>query len=605
MRSIKAILLVVISCSLTQGAFPQSPAQKAGLSPAGSAPASVPEDEQAAQQKMSAILRLRGYVDRALRFRDAEARVCTLTALADTLWKYDEPSARQIFLQVDDILKSIKVSEAGKESPAEAKLTAGKLADLRDELISTLARHDATLARRLSASGPDAATDDRALTDQRAAMKLLVGGNSAGAVEFAERSLNGGVSQQMVGFLLQLRRRDERRADELYLQTLNRLVAEARVDGMRLMELGVYVFTSPFIDPAMEERGAMVIQSVGGVGVVNLSADRPGISPALIHAYLSAVAQVLSRPVSDVQQQKLYYAAGQQLLPKAQRFAPDLVPRIAAGMQSFISSVPAALTQDSAYEVLGPKKDYTFEDTLREIDEISDTTLHDLRCVMIANGLCFSEDFAHARTVAERIKDAAVRSRLINLVGSGEAHKTLNKGDVNAAEEMAYKLSPSIERAVLWLAIARARAKEGDRGRALEATNASLKDARGLNDARRPFVMLGAAGELAQLDAASAFQMFNEAVKLLNAGDGKLPKWSETIEVGGRSFPFSLRGGEVNAAGLVDSATRQLYLVNAQEIEAVVQRLEHELILGNALRALSESMMASLPSEKRLNKSGK
>lgn len=602
-QSIRITVLVVITCSLTRSAFPQSPAQEARPTAPDTVSISTPEDEQAAQQRTDTLLRLRGFVNRALGFRDPEAKVYTLTALADTLWKYDAPSARELFLQTYNFLGSVKLSEARKEAPAEAKLTAGKFAELRDDLISTLARHDAALARRLSGDSPD--VDDRALTNQRTAMSLLADGNSGGAVEFAERSLSRGVSQQMIGFLLQLRRKDGRMADELYLQTLGRLLAEPSVDGMRLMELGAYVFTSPFIDPAMEERGAMVIQSVAGVGVVNLSAERPGMSPSVIHAYLSAVAQVLSRPVSDPQQQRLYYAAGQQLLPKAQRFAPDLVARIAAGMQSFISSVPPALTQDSTYEVLGPRKDYSFEDTLREIDEVSDATLHDLRCAMIANGLYFSEDFAHARTVAERIKDASIRNRLINLVGSGEADKLLKKGDVNLAEEMAYKLVPGIERAVLRLAVAHARTKESDRGRALEAINASLKDVKELDDPRRPFVMLSAAGELAQLDATSAFQTFSEAIKLLNSGDGKLPKWSETVVVGGRSFSFSLRGGEGGAKGIINSTTRRLYLVNAQETEAAVQSLKHELIVGNVLRAISESMPASPPAEKRINKAGK
>ena len=599
-------VLLALACLVAHSALAQAPAQNVRLTKPESASISLSTDGPGAQQRADAILRLRGYADRALGFRDVEAKVQTLTAMAHALWSYDEPSARQLFLQTYNYLKSIKVPEAGTAAAGETSLTAGRLSDLRDEIISTLAPHDASLARRLSGPASDAAPDaESARMDQRTAINLLAAGDAARASEFAARSLGAGVPQQMIGFLLQLRRRDERRADELYLQTLDRLLAAPGVDGMRLMELGTYVFTSPFLDQDMEEKGAMVIQSVGGVGVVNLSADRPGASPTMIHAYLSAAAQVLSRPTFDPQQQRLYYATGQQLLSKAQRFAPELVTRMAAAMQALAPSLPPQLTQSATYEVLGPKEDYTFEDTLREIDEISDPTLHDLRSVMIANGLCFSDDFTSARAVAERIKDTAIRARLLNLINSGMAHQAIAKGELNLAEEMARKLTPGIERAILWLAVARAHAQAGARGRAMEAINLALKDAHASAGPRPPYVLLKAAGELAQLDSMLAFQVFHEGIKLLNSGDGKIPRWHETVEIGGRAFPFSLRGDEGDASGVIDKTTRKLYAVNAQDTEAAVLSLKHELIMGKALRALSESMLASVPPEKRPGKTGK
>src|SRR5438045_8379873 len=94
------------------------------------------------------------------------------------------------------------------------------------------------------------------------------------------------------------------------------------------MTLGVYLFTSPIIDPSLEEKGALAMQTIGGEIVVNLSKDRAGVPPTLIRAYLTAAVQVLARPVSDPHQQKLYYISGYQLLPKAQRFAPTLRPSL-------------------------------------------------------------------------------------------------------------------------------------------------------------------------------------------------------------------------------------------------------------------------------------
>jgi hypothetical protein len=426
--------------------------------------------------------------------------------------------------------------------------------------------------------------------NQRAAMSLIED-DPAKAVAFAERGLSDGGASEMIGFLLRLRRQNAAMADELFIKTLGRLVAAPHVDGNDLMTLGVYLFTLPIMDPSLEEKGAYAMQPIGGEMVINLSGDRAGVSPTLIRAYLTAAIQLLARPVRDPRQQKLYYVTGYQLLPKAQRFAPDLAPQLLAAMQAIVPDLPPALQREETLARLKPRSDYTFDDTLREIDDIPDDALRDLRCVMIANGLYNGGDFTHAGVIAEKVKETATRTQLFNIINYGQAAKALKDGETALAEEAAGKLEPGVERAVLWLQIARTHAKQGEPARLSAPLSAALEAARRVEDARRPYLILTVAGESALVDPAMASQALSEAMKLFNAGEGRRVGWYRTIDAGGRKFHFPLIGFEEHS---IAPAIRQLFAADPEGVEAAVLTLKHERILGDALRELAGCLLTQI-----------
>ena len=589
------ILCVIVACGFVQAGLAQQPVPPARQSANKPPLPTRAENDALRQQRRLAVAQMHSFAERVLSFSDVETKITTIVSLADTLWPFDEHYARQLFLKAHELARGLKPTDA-KGQTAGATLTAGKIVDLRGEVITVLARHDTPLARRLSEADAHTITgSDLAGIEQRAAADLLRGGNAPQAIEFAERSLQAGVPRQMIGFLLQLRRQNAAQADELYAKTLNRLVTEPNVDGLSLMELGVYVFTSPLLTPDMEQMGAMVVQPVENVGVINLAADRPGIPPGVVRAYLAAAAQILLRPVTDPRQQKLYYITGYQLLPKAQKLTPDLAPQIVAAMQRLTPDVPAALTQATTYNVLAANENYKFDDTLSELDDIADEGLHDRRCVMIANGLCFSADFARARVVAEKVKAPVLRSRLLNLINANDAVGLLGRGQTTEAELLAGKLAPGIERAALWLALARARAKEADMARFSEALNMALKDARRLDDARQPYLILNAAGELARTDPALALQILNEAVGAFNTKGGKPAKWVESVEAGGQQFSFSFKGLEGDG---ISASVGELFAVDAQGTVSAVLSLKPEQTLGRALRAWAKNMLGNATQKK-------
>ena len=83
-----------------------------------------------------------------------------------------------------------------------------------------------------------------------------------------------------------------------------------------------------------------MITRVGDVGIIDITADLPGISPAIVRSYLGVAVKILSRPVSDPYQQKMSYVLGYLLLPKAKKYAPDLIGHLSTAMSSLTSNVP-------------------------------------------------------------------------------------------------------------------------------------------------------------------------------------------------------------------------------------------------------------------------
>jgi len=577
----------------------QRPPQEVQRAPAKPTPVSGSkadlEADTVAQSRKRAVLHVHDFVDRVFDFRDEKAKIRTLVTLADLLWKDDEPYARQLFLKAFDLLKALTLSAAkGATASAESKQTTMDLAYLRQEIITRIARRDAALARRLAdadttSDSPD--TDAAAGVETHLGIALnLVKDKPAEAVESAEQSLQGGVSRGMISLLNELRRNDEAAANALFLKTLDRLIAQPVVDANDLLRIGTYLFTSPLADLS---PGAFQMVIVDKILVYNVSAERPDIPPEIVRAYLNTAITILTRPVSDPKQKQLYYAAGYQLLPKAQQFIPDRAPQLAAAMQALIPEISPALTQEATYTNLKSTSRVTnVEEALGEIDKISDERSRDARYLSLIFTLWDQGEFIRARTVAAKVKDPTARVRLVTLIDFGEAAKSLDRGETTLAEEIAGKLSPGIERAVLWLGIVRACAEKGDAQRTSEAANAALKEARRVADGRRPFLILATAGQLARFDPIGALQALSEAVQAFNAEEVKSlaqVQWSQMIEAGKlrRNFSLKVKGIEYG----FDQALLPLVTADFDGTLAIVSDLKDERVLAPGLIALAAALL--------------
>jgi hypothetical protein len=369
------------------------------------------------------------------------------------------------------------------------------------------------------------------------------------------------------------------------------MVMQPAVDGNTLLLLGTYVFTSPRVDPTDPLVIAQV--GVGRVMVPDISAERPGVPPELVRLYIAAAARILSRPVADAKQKQLYYVTGQLLLPKAHRFAPDLVSFISAAMQTMAADVPPALTQPSSYEHLSNYTPKSFEESLREAEKSPSDEARDLRYLTLVSDLWRRQEFTPARALAAKVSDKDARTGLEVVIEFGEAAGLLEKQEVAAAEERANKLPLGVERSLLWLAIGGSASRSGESQRANEAINQTLKAAASVPDARRPFLMVAAAGQLVRYDATRATAILTEAVQEFNRQESKAlagVEWRRRVEVGKlwRNFPLSVKGAEVKFERTLPSL---LTPGNTQPVISAVNQLTDEPLLARALVTIAATML--------------
>ncbi|HKS30209.1 MAG TPA: hypothetical protein VJS44_20460, partial [Pyrinomonadaceae bacterium] len=475
---------------------------------AGSPTASGAEESE----RQLALARIYGLVDRVSAFKDAAVKSLTIARLGNLLWDVDEAYARQLFSKSLDLS-----SEKSNVSAAEANA----LTDARREILSLIAGRDAALARRamMKDSASKAGGED-APGQMRSNFTVaydLVKTDPAKAQDFARQSLAGGVHPFMPALLQQLRAKDERAADALFIKALDSLAAEPLPDASLLLLLGTYVFTSPRLDVTDYTSNLMV--GVGTQIVPDITADRPGVSRLLVRAYLEAAARILTRPVSDPKQRELYYISGYLLLPKAERFAPELVAAIGAANSALASTVPPQLTQETAFSGFksAPAKD--LDETISNIEKMPGQKQRDIKFLSLFFNLWRRDDFTRAREVADKISDLNVTARLKTLIDFRRAIKSLERGGqaLADAEATANKLPKGIERVILWLNIVRVLRKAGNASDAESALSEAAGAARSIDDARRPFLLLNVAGQLARFDASLTDSILKEAVRDFNA----------------------------------------------------------------------------------------
>lgn len=581
-----AILIIsLLSCS----GFAQQQSSKGSGAVQEPVAASTSESDLAVQQKKLAILRVAGFSEEFLALNNVLIKAQALARLADLLWKEDEPSARRLLSKALDL----SAPQSGTTSAERQELGRARRA-----VLNIIARRDVAWAKRvIDADSTDRANEARA--DERmsenfnAAYDLLRTAPEK-SIEFTERSLRDGLPEGIHSLLLLLRLKDEKAANALFLKALEQLLAQPTVSADTLLMLGTYIFTSPGFDPRDSSIPPDMTKMVG-VGrllVYDITADRPNIPPALVRAYLETAAKIVARQI-PADSRPAFYAAARLLLPKTLKFAPDLTQPIAMAMQALAQDVPQELTVDASYanfEVAAPKE---LSETIKEIEKEKSEQRRNERYLILVADLWRRSDFAGARSLNAKISDPEAGSRLKTLIDFQEAAEKLGKRKgLEEAQGIARKLPKGIEDALLWLGIARALARTRDLQRSTEAINEALEAAARVNDARRPYLLLSAAGQLAQLDPARARTTLAEAVRQINAqAPAALAamSWEQRVDTGRmwRSFPLKVTGVELSFRETLPP----LIKLDSEGIIEAVKGLTDERQRATALLAVAAGML--------------
>jgi TonB family protein len=542
--------------------------------------------ETAVEDRASTLYLTRGMADKILSLRDIKAKSIGVARMADVVWSQDEPYARSLFE------KALSVTSNG-EGNADTKL----LSALRRRVIVILAHRDSEWAKQLidgSARSGDSVQDStvRSGMNVSAAQSLLEADPDL-AVKFAERSLGGGITPAFLEFELNLRKTNPAAADALFLQALASLGQEQTPSIGSLHLLGLYLFTAP----NLLDSDVYAITRVGDIMVPNIAAQRPEAPSALVREYLRTSGTMLWRSASDQTQNQPSYALAYLLLPKAMMVAPDLARPIEAAMSAIVAGVPPNMAQESAYKYMNSVP-ANADERLDIAEKKPDQESREVAYLDLAQWAWRKGDFKTARVANGRITNLELSRKVDVLIRFGEGVSSIKHDPRQVAQAWATAntLPQGIERAILFLSLAAAKAKSGDSVQAEEAVDSALKASRSVDDARRPFLMLIAAADLADLHSSAAQVVLPQAIKDLNSfEDGSYSPldWSQNLQSGPLLARFSLETSNVDYN--FGKAFHRAVAANLENGIATAEELKSENFRAQGFVEVASALLARLP----------
>lgn len=587
---LSGLLAILILASIVRAQRSQSqilktdPKQTALKLPDEQPAANLPIQPDDKQDVKLAIYQVHRLAEKILALHSVRAKAFEIARLAAVLWKQDESYARFLFE------KALNLTIGNGNGPEARALSA-----LHRRVIALIARSDSEWAKRLIDSAVKREEDQSAksfsATNIRTALGLLEE-DSPVAVQFAERSLKGGVSSGFLDFIHSLRKKDEPEANRLFLQALNHFSQQPAVDIPEFHFLGLYLFTAPdLIDSDFHQ-----ITLVDQILVPNITADRPGVPKILVRSYLSTAADVLWRMTSDSEQRKYSYALCYMLLPKSRNVAPDLTAKLDAVLAALAPEVPAGLTSDSAYRYLNPVPT-TDEEKLTKAENKPDQEGRDIAYLEIALQSWRKGDFKTARIAQGRISDLDASQRLAAIIDFGDGARSIKENaDLARAEAMANRLPQGIERSILLQAIAKIQGKGPDQRLAEETVDKALKATRSMSDGRRPFLLLTAAGELSILHSPAVYSATAEAVRDFNSFEESALAgldWAQSVQIGPLKARFPLDVANVDFS--FNEAFHAIALADPEAAMARADELRNENLRAQSLVEVGRSFLGRLP----------
>ena len=539
-------------------------------------------DADVKEKENSALTRLHVLGSRVVALDDSKTRALTLASFANIAWQVDQPFAKELFSESLDVL-------ARKN---DSRLTPAEVSNLRRKILSIIKATDVSFAEQIIAAAN--IPDSNSSFD---AAYRLVREDPETADRLANLSLQDGVSPAMPVFLRQLRLNDQKKADELFLKSLDQLLSSPSVDANLLLLFGTYVFTSPKLEPT--DVTSVINTRVGNFpfGVPEITVERPGVSASLVQAYLRVASISLMRPVSEPKQKQLYYVTAYLLMPMMGKYLPEFVPQLRIAMTGLSSDVPPELTQIGTYANINKTANTDPEDAIKQIEQLTGDERRDVRYLDLVFGLWHKGDFASARRVGNKISNLKARAKLETLIDFGSAARSLSdaSNEPSSVGVIAQKMPQGAERAILWLGVAQAYIAKENTAQANEAIRESLKSTTALDDPRRPFLTLAAASQLAGSDADFAVSVLATSVKEFNKYSVAKVELDEEVVIGPLALRFPLRLKSVQfdfGKSLAPLMKMSPQLIESQLRDLKSDELKAEVLLAEA-RLLSTELLQS------------
>lgn len=463
-------------------------------------------------------------VDSALLLKNVELKVETLGRLADILWIRDESGARQLFQRTFDLLSAIEPADpnnsTSKSEESSSKMPPGKLVGLYVRFFARLSKHDKDWKDQLFKAAPEFLRTPGVTRNQDlSTANLLLNEKERKAFDFIEAATidpSPGLadSLQLVELLLRSRLIDAKQADRLFLGLLRQLEHQS-ANADDLLTIGNYLFSGRPVNGA-EDKVMISPVYVGRTAFhADIAYDRLGNSSEAIDAYLRTSASILSRPTSDEAVLLQNRAAAFLLLPKARRFATDLVPvlvNLSTGIDpTKTNSVEARASETTQADPQTP------ESVLEKLSSIKDPLQRDEYCLRMISAFYSRADFKSAEVLVSKMSSSDIREKLSSVISTALAIDSIRSGDLDSAQRLTSNLSTSKDKSFLSFAIADRLIEKGDLQTARIAVDNGLADARRTEGSTKASLLMLGTELVYRMDFVTGSSVLLEALKVIDS----------------------------------------------------------------------------------------
>lgn len=488
------------------------------------------ENELTPEQQL-ALTVLGQLFEAAKGIEDEQLKIKTQAQIADLLWPYDEPSAREQFEKAFRTIDPAKLPKAQNigASAQSSPLTLSPVVQLRSEVLKLVSKHDPILAEKLiksvveessnkesgSASSSSEAQNNQSELYLQAAMSIA-DTDPGRAAQLAKLSFNGGIRPSLLGVLFVIRQKSPAIADDLF----NSALAVARLDiGHVATNIRIL---APYVLP--DFGGVSTERADYNMGVTDQQGN-PTITRFLNLAYdlisQQANAAQAGRPATEGQAivampNVADYFTAQQLLPFFSRYLPEKAPTF----RVFLDMIYRVVKDQGGDLVAKTTQANTVDEALKDAEAAQDSMQKDLLYFRAALLSLSGGEFDQALSITEKVKDDDFRAGLDSIIRAQATAAAIRKNDIDLAFRYAQGVSDVRQRASLLGKTARALIDKKDMIRAREVLDEAEKlVAKADEGPDRAQAMLIIADAKTRLDPAQGFETMEVVVKEFNRAD--------------------------------------------------------------------------------------
>jgi hypothetical protein len=532
-----ASLVLLASAVLNaQTAPPKSQSDKAKSQERSAA--SAKDDPELRQRRSVALSALEALAIEARSYRDEPLRARVQARIADALWDQDQDAARALFRRAWDVAEAVETSAPATTPTMPGRMPAGRTpprprANLRREILQLVARRDRELgeeflkrmtpkdevAKTVDASSRAANLSSAEIAERlRVARSFLVDGDIQRALEFADPALVQ-ANTDTINFLIALYEKNPTAADQRFASILAMAAADPSADANSVSFLTTYAFT-PSIVLVVSPEGIPSSMSYP-------SHPPPALSPQLRKAYFQTSANILLRPIAQLDQSSAgrggTYFIITRLLPLFQQFAPDLAPGLNAQLAALGPDAGRRTAESGERGVNRGMNDNgksaSFEDDWKDRLDRARTSEERDKAYAHAAFTAADQGDPRANDFVDKIEDTETRNGVRRFVDYNFIRSLLQKKQADDALVRLRKADLPHTLRAHFLTRAGGLFVEKDRVRANELLEEALTETRRIDAATsdRAYCLVALLLHFSTVNKARVWELLSETVKAANA----------------------------------------------------------------------------------------